>query len=194
MQFANLPHYSPAYSARQSGLSEKEREGGGGWLMPLRGQAPVTPNSLILRQLIFASPYKRHTRLWRVPLRISLYNRALYSLVIPRYLFSEICYFKIEAFFNPFNFYDTAGYSLHTKPTDNIIIIIWHRSVLKCSSERLSYVETGTFAGVEECAEANSLCGAEKIGEFAVTIRSIVSAVLRAAQMEPLPSAFSEVG
>lgn len=42
----------------RSGESEREREGGGGCLKPLRGQAPVTPNSLILRSLHLATRYK----------------------------------------------------------------------------------------------------------------------------------------
>lgn len=57
-QFAHLPHNGSAYSALQSGMSEKEREGGGGCAKPLRGQAPVTPNSLILRSLHLATRYK----------------------------------------------------------------------------------------------------------------------------------------
>ena len=48
-----------AYSARaKKGRSENEREGGGGCAKPLRGQAPVTPNFLILRSFHLATRYK----------------------------------------------------------------------------------------------------------------------------------------
>lgn len=172
----------------------ERKEHGGRWGMSeaTTGASPRNPQLPHSSAVNLRKPLQTPHSFIAGPLRISLYNRTLYSLVIPRYQFSESCYFKIEAYFKPFNFYDTAGYSLHTKPTDTIIL--WHRSVLICSGRRLSYVQSCTFAGEEECAEANSLSGLEKIGELAVTLRGIVSAVLRAAQMEPLPTAFSKVG
>ena len=57
-----------AYSARaKKGRSENEREGGGGCAKPLRGQAPVTPNSLILRSFHLATRYKSQDFVERDP-------------------------------------------------------------------------------------------------------------------------------
>lgn len=48
-----------AYSGgAEKGRSENEVQRGGGCAKPLRGQAPVTPNSLILRSLHLATHYK----------------------------------------------------------------------------------------------------------------------------------------
>ena len=48
-----------AYSGRtKKGRSENEVQRGGGCAMPLRGQAPVTPNSLFLRSFHLATRYK----------------------------------------------------------------------------------------------------------------------------------------
>ncbi|HBN62646.1 MAG TPA: hypothetical protein DD424_01940 [Porphyromonadaceae bacterium] len=57
-----------AYSARaKKGRSENEREGGGGCAKPLRGQAPVTPNFLILRPFHLATRYKSEIFVERDP-------------------------------------------------------------------------------------------------------------------------------
>lgn len=42
----------------ERGRGKNDNEGGGGCAKPLRGQAPVTPNSLILQSLHISSHYK----------------------------------------------------------------------------------------------------------------------------------------
>ena len=57
-----------AYSGRtKKGRSENEVQRGGGCAMPLRGQAPVTPNSLILRSFHLATRYKSEIFVERDP-------------------------------------------------------------------------------------------------------------------------------
>ena len=57
-----------AYSARaKKGRSENKRQRGGGCAKPLRGQAPVTPNSLILRSFHLATRYKSQDFVERDP-------------------------------------------------------------------------------------------------------------------------------
>lgn len=46
------------FRSERKGRAEKKRQGGGGCAMPLRGQAPVTPNSLILHSLAISTHYK----------------------------------------------------------------------------------------------------------------------------------------
>ena len=47
-------------------------------------------------------------------------------------------------------------------------------------------------AVVEECADANLAGGTKQVVEFAVALGGIVSAVLRTAQVKPLPSALAK--
>lgn len=46
------------FRTKRRGSEGKRYEGGGGCAKPLRGQAPVTPNSLILRSLAISTHYK----------------------------------------------------------------------------------------------------------------------------------------
>nr|DAU97233.1 MAG TPA: hypothetical protein [Caudoviricetes sp.] len=57
-----------AYSARTRGGEEKTSDSAvGGCAKPLRGQAPVTPNSLILRSFHLATRYKSEIFVERGP-------------------------------------------------------------------------------------------------------------------------------
>ena len=47
---------------------------------------------------------------------------------------------------------------------------------------------------VEECADANLAGGTKQVVEFAVALGGIISAILRTAQVKPLPSAFAKRG
>ena len=49
-------------------------------------------------------------------------------------------------------------------------------------------------AVVEECADANLAGGTKQVVEFAVALGGIISAILRTAQVKPLPSAFAKRG
>ena len=51
--------------------------------------------------------------------------------------------------------------------------------------------DTILAAVVEECANADLASGAKQIVEFATALRGIISAILRTAQVKPLPSAFA---
>ena len=46
------------FREEERGQDENKRQRGGGCAKPLRGQAPVTPNSLILRSFHLATRYK----------------------------------------------------------------------------------------------------------------------------------------
>ena len=51
----------------ERGQDENKRQRGGGCAKPLRGQAPVTPNSLILRTFHLATRYKSQDFVGRDP-------------------------------------------------------------------------------------------------------------------------------
>lgn len=51
----------------ERGQDENKRQRGGGCAKPLRGQAPVTPNSLILRSFHLATRYKSEIFVERGP-------------------------------------------------------------------------------------------------------------------------------
>mgnify|MGYP006976546076 CR=1 FL=1 len=51
----------------ERGRGKNERQRGGGCAKPLRGQAPVTPNSLILRSFHLATRYKSEIFVERGP-------------------------------------------------------------------------------------------------------------------------------
>ena len=51
----------------ERGQDENKRQRGGGCAKPLRGQAPVTPNSLILRSFHLATHYKSQDFVERDP-------------------------------------------------------------------------------------------------------------------------------
>ena len=52
--------------------------------------------------------------------------------------------------------------------------------------------DTILAAVVEECADADLTGGAKQVVEFTVALSGIVSAVLRTAQVKPLPSALAK--
>lgn len=52
--------------------------------------------------------------------------------------------------------------------------------------------DTILAAVVEECANADLASGAKQVVEFPVALSGIVSAVLRTAQVKPLPSALAK--
>lgn len=52
--------------------------------------------------------------------------------------------------------------------------------------------DTILAAVVEECADADLTGGAKQVVEFAVALSGIVSAILRTAQVKPLPSALAK--
>ena len=54
--------------------------------------------------------------------------------------------------------------------------------------------DTILAAVVEKCADADLACGTKQIVEFAVALGGIISAILRTAQVKPLPSAFAKRG
>lgn len=90
-------------------------------------------------------------------------------------------------------FYDMPISSKKSEPTDTILL--WHLSAdFRKTLRTASYLQTGILAEVEKCAEAYTASGAQKIGEFAVAFSGIVFRTLRAAKMEPLPTAFSKRG
>ena len=54
--------------------------------------------------------------------------------------------------------------------------------------------DTILAAAVEECANADLAGGAKQVVEFPVALSGIVSAVLRTAQVKPLPTALTKRG
>lgn len=64
-----------------------------------------------------------------------------------------------------------------------------HRSI---KIVKPSHFQTCIFTEVEKCADTYTAIGAKKIVELAVALSGIVFVVLCAAQMKPLPTAFSK--
>ena len=54
--------------------------------------------------------------------------------------------------------------------------------------------DTILAAVVEKCADADLASGAKQVVEFSVALGGIISAVLRAAQVKPLPTALTKRG